>query len=166
MENLEKRLSKETYKFLILKLKRYQEIKTDILEIEEEAHCSNGSYDINSSIRGSSNGDKTGRIAIKLADNKDYNEYKEWKRCIDELLLFYSKDHVKYEFIRRRYITKRLKNFEIPCNISLKDNHVIMDLELDGFNYSARTWKYWKSEIVYQFYLIAKRKKLIKSDKK
>lgn len=163
---LEKRLKKETYKFLILKLKRYREIKKDIFEIEQEAHCTNRGYDINSSIRGNANSDKVGRTAIKLADNREYNEYNAWVKCIDELLLFYSNDHVKYEFIKRRYITKQLKNFEIPCNISLKDNHVIMDLELEGFNYSARTWKYWKSEIIYQFYLIARAKKLIKSDEK
>lgn len=163
---MERRLKKETYKLLTLKLKRYQELKEDIFEIEEESSCNNNGFDINSSIRGNSTSDKVGRIAIKLADNKQYNEYKAWKDCIDELYLSYARggDYVKSEFIRRRYIIKKLKNFEIPYNISLKDNHVIMDLELEGINYSARTWKYWKSEIVYQFYLIAKRKNLIKSD--
>lgn len=163
---MERRLKKETYKLLTLKLKRYQELKEDIFEIEEESSCNNNGFDINSSIRGNSTSDKVGRIAIKLADNKQYNEYKAWKDSIDELYLSYARggDYVKSEFIRRRYIIKKLKNFEIPYNISLKDNHVIMDLELEGINYSARTWKYWKSEIVYQFYLIAKRKNLIKSD--
>lgn len=163
---MEKRLKKETYKFLILKLKRYQEMKRDIFEIEEEARCNNQGHDDNSFIRGNTNSDKVGRIAIKLADNKAYNEYKGWVNCIDELYLYYARsgDYAKSEFIRRRYIIKKLKNFEIPCNVLLKDNHIITDLELEGLNYAPRTWKYWKSEIVYQFYLLAKEKKLIKND--
>ena len=163
---MKKRLKKETYKFLMLKLKRYKEMKEDILNIELEAFYPCKDTDDNSYIRSvNTNGDKTGRIAVKLAENKAYNDMKAWKGCIDELLTKYSKEPVKQEFIKRRYITRRLVNFEIPCNISLKDNHVIMDLELEGYNYSPRTWKYWKSDIVYQLFLIAKGKNLIKSDK-
>lgn len=163
---MKKRLKKETYKLLMLKLKRYREMKEDILDIELEAFYPCKESDDNSYMRSiNSNSDKTGRIAIKLVENKAYNEMLAWKGCIDELLTKYSNERVKYEFIKRRYITRRLENFEIPCNITLKDNHVIMDLELEGYNYSPRTWKYWKSDIVYQLYLIAKNKNLIKSDK-
>lgn len=162
---MKKRLKKETYKFLLLKLKRYREMKEDISSIKLEAFNPYQERDDNSFIRSiNSNGDKTGRIAIELVNNADYNNMVAWTSCIDELLNYYSKEHVKYEFLKRRYITRRLENFEIPLNVALKDNHVIMDLELDGYSYSSRTWKYWKSEMVYQLFLIARRKNLIKSD--
>lgn len=164
---MEKRLKKETYKFLLLKLKRYKEMKEDISIIKLESFYPFQERDDNSYIRSiNSNGDKTGRIATELVENTGYNNMVAWVNCIDELLKRYSNERVKYEFIKRRYITRRLENFEIPCNIVLKDNHVIMDLELEGYNYSPRTWKYWKSEIVYQLFLIAKSKNLIKSEKK
>ena len=163
---MKKRLKKETYKFLLLKLKRYKEMKEDISSIELETFYPYQGRDDNSYIRSiNSNGDKTGRIATTLVENKEYNNMVAWTNCIDDLLNHYSKEHVKYEFIRRRYITRRLENFEIPYNVALKDNHVIMDLDLEGYSYSPRTWKYWKSEMVYQLFLIARGKNLIKSDK-
>ena len=141
-------------------------MKEDISNIKTEIFYPYQERDDNSYIRSiNSNGDKTGRIATELVENIGYNNMVAWTNCIDELLNRYSKEHVKYEFIKRRYITRRLENFEIPCNVALKDNHVIMDLELEGYSYSPRTWKYWKSEIVYQLFLIARRKNLIKSDK-
>lgn len=163
---MKKKLKKETYKVLTLKLKRYQEIKKDIFEIEEEARCTSKVEDVNSFIRSeNTTSDKTGRIAIKLVDNKVYNELKDWKECIDMLMMKYSREYAKYEFLKRRYITKKLENIEIPNYCTLKDKHVIMDLELEGYSYSDRTWKYWKSEFVYQLYLLARAKNLIESDK-
>lgn len=162
---MKKRLKKETYKFLLLKLKRYREMKEDISSIRTEAFYPYQESDKNSYIRSiNTNGDKTGRIATELVENKEYNNMIAWTNCIDELLNHYSKEYVKYEFIKRRYITRKLENFEIPSYIALKDNHVFMDLELEGYSYSPRTWKYWKSEMVYQLFLIAKSKNLIKND--
>lgn len=154
-----KRVPKEVYKILVKKLKEYKYMQEEILDIETQRQCN----DINSSYRSKYNiSDNVARFAIKLAENKEYQELKAWRKCIDDLLIMYIQHPAKLKFLQRRYIDCELVHFEAPKKYKLKDKYVIADLELEGYMYSEITWKRWKYEMIYDLYIIVKENKYLK----
>lgn len=160
--NGEEKIPNEVYKLLRRKLNEYSIMQDKMLEIENEICPS--SRDINSSIR-SLNRKSSGveNMAIKLAENKEYQELQSWKKHIDALLIYYIDSPEKLKFIKRRYIDCELLHFSIKNKI--KDIDVIKDLEIDGYLYSERTWIRWKNEILNKLYNSILKDKILKKYK-
>lgn len=154
-----KRVPREVYKILVKKLKEYKYMQEEILDIE----ILKSSNDINAGYRSKYNtSDSVAKFAIKLAENKEYQELKAWRKCIDDLLVMYIPHPAKLKFLQRRYIDCELAHFKAPKKYKLKDKYVIADLELEGYIYSERTWKMWKYEMIYNLYNIVKENKYLK----
>lgn len=144
------KLPNSVYKILRKKLKDYNYMQERILEIEDTAIEEKA--DINSGIRSKNKvGKKVENIAIKLAENNEYNELKAWKSCIDGLLIYYIDEPLKLKFLKRRYIGCELVNYTIKHN-SIKDIDVIKDLELEGCNISKRCWINYKNDMLNKLY--------------
>ena len=152
-------IDKDTYKLLVKKLKEYNYMQDEILDIETEI-CK---FDVNSGYRAKNKiNDNVAKVAIDLAENTKYQELKAWKSCIDKLLVLYINEPAKLKFLQRRYINCRLVNFKPKKKYVIKDKYVIADLELEGYNYSEITWKRWKHEMINKLYLLVSENKYIK----
>lgn len=155
----DKKVPKSVYKILVKKLKEYKYMQEEILDIETET----SNFDANSGIRSvNKKNDNVANFAVKLAENKHYQELKAWRKCIDDLLVMYIDYPAKLKFLQRRYIDCELLHFKAPKKYILKDKYVISDLELEGYQYSERTWKNWKSDIIFDLYKLIKKNKYLK----
>ena len=105
---------------------------------------------------------KTESLAIRLVENKKYQEIKLWKNCIDNLFIKYDKNSLKWKFIQRRYILYDTAIYKWDKTRKLKDNDIYKDFELEGINRSIRTFKNLKESILYDLYKEANKNSLIK----
>lgn len=154
-----KKIPSEIRKLLIHKLKEYRFMNDELILIEEQLDSTptDKNYYIKSKNKISR---KTENLAIRLAENKKYQEIKAWKNCIDNLFISYDKNSLKWKFIQRRYILCDTVIYK--WRGTLKDNDIYKDFELEGTNKSIRTFKNLKDSILYDLYKEANRNSLIK----
>lgn len=158
---MESKIPSEVRKLLIQKLKEYRFMNDELILIEEQLDSTpaDKNYYIKSKNKISR---KTESLAIRLAENKKYQEIKAWKNCIDNLFINYDKDSLKWKFIQRRYILYDTVVYKWDKTRKLKDNDIYKDFELEGINRSIRTFKNLKESILYDLYKEANKNSLIK----
>lgn len=158
---MESKIPSEVRKLLIQKLKEYRFMNDELILIEEQLDSTpaDKNYYIKSKNKISR---KTESLAIRLAENKKYQEIKAWKNCIDNLFISYDKNSLKWKFIQRRYILYDTVVYKWDKTRKLKDNDIYKDFELEGINRSIRTFKNLKESILYDLYKEANKNSLIK----
>lgn len=158
---MESKIPSEVRKILIQKLKEYRFMNDELILIEEQLDSTpaDKNYYIKSKNKISR---KTESLAIRLAENKKYQEIKAWKNCIDNLFIKYDKNSLKWKFIQRRYILYDTVVYKWDKTRKLKDNDIYKDFELEGINRSIRTFKNLKESILYDLYKEANKNSLIK----
>ena len=158
---MESKIPSEVRKLLIQKLKEYRFINDELILIEEQLDSTpaDKNYYIKSKNKISR---KTESLAIRLVENKKYQEIKLWKNCIDNLFIKYDKNSLKWKFIQRRYILYDTAIYKWDKTRKLKDNDIYKDFELEGINRSIRTFKNLKESILYDLYKEANKNSLIK----
>ena len=158
---MESKIPSEVRKILIQKLKEYRFMNDELILIEEQLDSTptDKNYYIKSKNKISR---KTESLAIRLVENKKYQEIKLWKNCIDNLFIKYDKNSLKWKFIQRRYILYDTAIYKWDKTRKLKDNDIYKDFELEGINRSIRTFKNLKESILYDLYKEANKNSLIK----
>ena len=158
---MERKIPSEVRKLLIQKLKEYRFMNDELILIEEQLDSTptDKNYYIKSKNKISR---KTESLAIRLVENKKYQEIKLWKNCIDNLFIKYDKNSLKWKFIQRRYILYDTAIYKWDKTRKLKDNDIYKDFELEGINRSIRTFKNLKESILYDLYKEANKNSLIK----
>lgn len=158
---MESKIPSEVRKILIQKLKEYRFMNDELILIEEQLDSTpaDENYYIKSKNKISR---KTESLAIRLVENKKYQEIKAWKNCIDNLFIKYDKNSLKWKFIQRRYILYDTVVYKWDKTRKLKDNDIYKDFELEGINRSIRTFKNLKESILYDLYKEANKNSLIK----
>ncbi len=158
---MESKIPSEVRKLLIQKLKEYRFMNDELILIEEQLDSTptDKNYYIKSKNKVSR---KTESLAIRLVENKKYQEIKAWKNCIDNLFIKYDKNSLKWKFIQRRYILYDTVVYKWDKTRKLKDNDIYKDFELEGINRSIRTFKNLKESILYDLYKEANKNSLIK----
>lgn len=158
---MESKIPSEVRKILIQKLKEYRFMNDELILIEEQLDSTptDKNYYIKSKNKVSR---KTESLAIRLVENKKYQEIKAWKNCIDNLFIKYDKNSLKWKFIQRRYILYDTVVYKWDKTRKLKDNDIYKDFELEGINRSIRTFKNLKESILYDLYKEANKNSLIK----
>lgn len=158
---MESKIPSEIRKLLIQKLKEYRFMNDELILIEEQldSTLADKNYYIKSKNKISR---KTESLAIRLAENKEYQEIKAWKNCLDNLFIKYDKNSLKWKFIQRRYILYDTAIYKWDKTRKLKDNDIYRDFELEGINRSIRTFKNLKESILYDLYKEANKNSLIK----
>lgn len=158
---MESKIPSEVRKLLIQKLKEYRFMNDELILIEEQLDSTptDKNYYIKSKNKISR---KTESLAIRLVENKKYQEIKLWKNCIDNLFIKYDKNSLKWKFIQRRYILYDTAIYKWDKTRKLKDNDIYKDFELEGINRSIRTFKNLKESILYDLYKEANKNSLIK----
>ena len=158
---MESKIPSEVRKLLIQKLKEYRFMNDELILIEEQLDSTpaDENYYIKSKNKISR---KTESLAIRLVENKKYQEIKAWKNCIDNLFIKYDKNSLKWKFIQRRYILYDTVVYKWDKTRKLKDNDIYKDFELEGINRSIRTFKNLKESILYDLYKEANKNSLIK----
>ena len=148
---MESKIPSEVRKILIQKLKEYRFMNDELILIEEQLDSTpaDENYYIKSKNKISR---KTESLAIRLVENKKYQEIKAWKNCIDNLFIKYDKNSLKWKFIQRRYILYDTVVYKWDKTRKLKDNDIYKDFELEGINRSIRTFKNLKESILYDLY--------------
>ena len=91
------KIPSELRKILIKKLKDYRFMQDELILIEEEIDSSpaDTNYYLKSKNKVSK---KTENLAIRLSENKKYQEIKAWKKCLDDLFIRYDKNSLKWKF--------------------------------------------------------------------
>lgn len=155
------KIPSEIRKLLIQKLKDYRFMNDELILIEEQLDFSSAdkNYYIKSKNKISR---KTESLAIRLAENKKYQEIKAWKNCIDNLFISYNKNSLKWKFIQRRYILYDTVVYKWDKTRKLKDNDIYRDLQLEGIDKDKRTFLRLKDNIIYDLYKEAIKNNLIK----
>lgn len=147
-------------KSLIVKLEKYKFMQQDLIDIEEK--LDKNSFDVNSGIKSKNKiSRRVESLAIKLADNEEYQNLKSWKKCIDELFIKYDKKSLKWKFIQRRYILKDTIYYNWNKNRNLKDIDIFKDFAIEGIKISERTFKRLKNSVISDLYKEAKARNLI-----
>lgn len=152
---MESKIPSEVRKLLIQKLKEYRFMNDELILIEEQLDSTptDKNYYIKSKNKISR---KTESLAIRLAENKKYQEIKVWKNCIDNLFIKYDKNSLKWKFIQRRYILYDTVVYKWDKTRKLKDNDIYIDFELEGISKCNKTFRNLKNSIIYDLYKIAK----------
>lgn len=158
---MESKIPSEVRKLLIHKLKEYRFMNDELILIEEQldSTLTDKNYYIKSKNKISR---KTESLAIRLAENKKYQEIKAWKNCIDNLFIKYDKNSLKWKFIQRRYILCDTAIYKWDKTRKLKDNDIYRDFELEGISKSNITFKRMKESIIIDLYKEAIKNNLIK----
>ena len=158
---MESKIPSEVRKLLIQKLKEYRFMNDELILIEEQLDSTpaDKNYYIKSKNKISR---KTESLAIRLAENKKYQEIKAWKNCIDNLFISYDKNSLKWKFIQRRYILYDTVVYKWDKTRKLKDNDIYRDLQLEGIDKDKRTFLRLKDNIIYDLYKEAIKNNLIK----
>ena len=158
---MESKIPSEVRKLLIQKLKEYRFMNDELILIEEQLDSTpvDKNYYIKSKNKISR---KTESLAIRLAENKKYQEIKTWKNCIDNLFIKYDKNSLKWKFIQRRYILYDTVVYKWDKTRKLKDNDIYRDFELEGISKSNITFKRMKESIIIDLYKEAIKNNLIK----
>ena len=149
-------------KFLIKKLKEYKFMGKELIDIEER--LDKNSFDANSGIKSKNKiSRKVESLAIKLADNEEYQSIKSWKRLIDEVRIdyinnqalmridkkgrpkLYNESELKLKYLNKRYI-------ECGQGVKINNEIVFAQLQLEGYNLSLRTFKYIINSLLYDIY--------------
>ena len=155
------KIPSEIRKLLIQKLKDYKLMGQELIDIEEKLDSSPSDY--NSSIKSKNKiSRRTENLAIKLAEDEEYQEIKAWKNCLDNLFIKYDKNSLKWKFIQRRYILYDTAIYKWDKTRKLKDNDIYRDFELEGINKSNITFKRMKESIIIDLYKEAIKNNLIK----
>ena len=158
---MESKIPSEVRKLLIQKLKEYRFMNDELILIEEQLDSTptDKNYYIKSKNKVSR---KTESLAIRLVENKKYQEIKAWKNCIDNLFIKYDKNSLKWKFIQRRYILYDTVVYKWDKTRKLKDNDIYRDLQLEGIDKDKRTFLRLKDNIIYDLYKEAIKNNLIK----
>lgn len=145
---------------LIQKLKEYKFMNDELILIEEQLDSTpaDKNYYIKSKNKISR---KTESLAIRLAENKKYQEIKAWKNCIDNLFISYDKNSLKWKFIQRRYILCDTVVYKWDKTRFLKDIDIYKDFQLEGINRDEKTFRRLKNDILYDLYKEANKNNLI-----
>lgn len=157
---MESKIPSEVRKILIQKLKEYRFMNDELILIEEQLDSTptDKNYYIKSKNKVSR---KTESLAIRLAENKKYQEIKAWKNCIDNLFINYDKDSLKWKFIQRRYILCDAVAYKWDKTRNLKDIDIYKDFQLEGINRDEKTFRRLKNDILYDLYKEANKNNLI-----
>lgn len=158
---MESKIPSEVRKLLIQKLKEYRFMNDELILIEEQLDSTpaDKNYYIKSKNKISR---KTESLAIRLAENKEYQEIKAWKNCLDNLFIKYDKNSLKWKFIQRRYILYDTAIYKWDKTRNLKDIDIYKDFQLEGINKSIRTFLRLKESILNDLYKEANKNNLIK----
>ncbi len=158
---MERKIPSEVRKLLIQKLKEYRFINDELILIEEQLDSTpaDKNYYIKSKNKISR---KTESLAIRLAENKKYQEIKAWKNCLDNLFISYDKNSLKWKFIQRRYILCDAVAYKWDKTRNLKDIDIYKDFQLEGIDKSIRTFLRLKESILNDLYKEANKNNLIK----
>ena len=158
---MESKIPSEVRKLLIQKLKEYRFMNDELILIEEQLDSTpaDKNYYIKSKNKISR---KTESLAIRLAENKEYQEIKAWKNCLDNLFIKYDKNSLKWKFIQRRYILYDTVVYKWDKTRNLKDIDIYKDFQLEGIDKSIRTFLRLKESILNDLYKEANKNNLIK----
>lgn len=157
---MERKIPSEVRKLLIQKLKEYRFMNDELILIEEQLDSTpaDKNYYIKSKNKISR---KTESLAIRLAENKKYQEIKAWKNCLDNLFINYDKNSLKWKFIQRRYILCDAVAYKWDKTRNLKDIDIYKDFQLEGINRDEKTFRRLKNDILYDLYKEANKNNLI-----
>lgn len=157
---MESKIPSEIRKLLIQKLKEYRFMNDELILIEEQldSTLADKNYYIKSKNKISR---KTESLAIRLAENKKYQEIKAWKNCLDNLFINYDKNSLKWKFIQRRYILCDAVAYKWDKTRNLKDIDIYKDFQLEGINRDEKTFRRLKNDILYDLYKEANKNNLI-----
>ena len=157
---MESKIPSEVRKILIQKLKEYRFMNDKLILIEEQLDSTpaDKNYYIKSKNKISR---KTESLAIRLAENKKYQEIKAWKNCLDNLFINYDKNSLKWKFIQRRYILCDAVAYKWDKTRNLKDIDIYKDFQLEGINRDEKTFRRLKNDILYDLYKEANKNNLI-----
>ena len=157
---MERKIPSEVRKLLIQKLKEYRFMNDKLILIEEQLDSTpaDKNYYIKSKNKISR---KTESLAIRLAENKKYQEIKAWKNCLDNLFINYDKNSLKWKFIQRRYILCDAVAYKWDKTRNLKDIDIYKDFQLEGINRDEKTFRRLKNDILYDLYKEANKNNLI-----
>lgn len=168
---MESKIPSEVRKLLIQKLKEYRFMNDELILIEEQLDSTptDKNYYIKSKNKISR---KTESLAIRLAENKKYQEIKTWKHCIDDLRIDYLNNHLYSKKnkvgrpklydnpeLKLKYLDKRY----VECTGKKINNEIVFaQLQLEGFDYSIIVFKRMVDSFLYDLYKEAKLRNLIK----
>ena len=157
---MERKIPSEVRKLLIQKLKEYRFMNDELILIEEQLDPTpaDKNYYIKSKNKISR---KTESLAIRLAENKKYQEIKAWNNCLDNLFINYDKNSLKWKFIQRRYILCDAVAYKWDKTRNLKDIDIYKDFQLEGINRDEKTFRRLKNDILYDLYKEANKNNLI-----
>jgi len=148
-------IDREVIKKLAIHLKRYNEYKQEILDIEEEI-INSSKGDINQGIRSINKISRsTENVAIKLATNKRIKYLKRWIKCIDDLLIELLKEPVKLKIIKYKYI-------DLKPGEKISDIKVIEKIDDEGYPMNKDLYYELKEQVFYKFEKIAIYQHLLK----
>lgn len=157
-------------KILIEKLKEYRFMDKELIEIEEK--LDENSFDVNSGIKSKNKiNRKVESLAIKLAENKKYQNIKAWKKLIDDIRIdyinnqfliksnkigrprLYDSSELKLKYMQKRYVECRSKK--------VNNEEVLTQLQLEGYDCSIRLFKKMINSFLNDLYKEAKLRNLI-----
>ena len=164
------KIPSEIRKILINKLKNYRWMGQELIDIEEE--LDSAPSDDNGNIKSKNKiSRKTENMAIKLTEDKRYQEIKAWKNCIEDLRIdylngqiyqkknkvgrprLYDNPELKLKYLNKRYV---------ECGSKKINNEMVFaQLQLEGFDYSIIVFKKMIDSLLYDLYKEANLRNLI-----
>lgn len=149
----------EERKIIVKKLHEWKDMPKMLIDIEDQLSINKTDY--NSSIRSKNKISRSvENLAIKLAENAEYNLIKEWRNCIDSCFEKYTGDSLKMKYITRKYVYNDTVYYKKKGK-KVKDIEIYKDFELEGITKSEITYKRMKNAIINDVYKEAKKRNLI-----
>lgn len=160
----------KTRKFIINKLTEYRFIDEKLLELEDLILETNNITDVTGIKAKNKISRNVENMAIRLADNQEYQYLKKWKQCIDNVQIKYmqktiqekrrgrpnfsNKNEMKLKILRLRFI-------EYPLNRRINNMYVYTQLQLQGIDFTERFFRKCFSIILDDVYKEAKEMNLL-----